>query len=519
MNFDAPRVLIESAVASGDPGLAVGMYRNGQLVRSYVSGLASVEFDVPVDSSTRFDIASASKQFTAAAAYLLAMDGTLDLHADIRTYLDELRLGVPVTVQQCLHHTAGLPEWYALMTVAGLPFSGMTEDRVLSLLRDVKTTNFAPGSDFSYSNTGYILAAAIVRRVSGKSLAEFASERIFMPLGMSDTIFRDAVEEPLRGLAPGYSNDDGTVVRADTEESVVGDGGVVTSVADLAPWFGFLADGRGLGADLRSMLLERAVLDDGTILPYAGGIYHSSVAGQVSVGHSGGVGGYLANLAYFPEHDLGVAVLSNQTRVAPNELTARIAELVFDEIHASPTSEPAESPTTAPIGMWFDAASEEVVEVVDSERGRVEFRSNFGTIEFAHSAHGHWDGQGDAAGVLTLEHRGDVLVLGGTSPVQRPIRLVRCDDTPPSPLPDGIYRNEELNVLARIREGSLTLGLQLELPITPTAAGVSTAGPFSLRLEGEDLLLTTHGLRHLRFIRQPADTEVVGVPLGLIPGQ
>ncbi|MFC7714002.1 serine hydrolase domain-containing protein [Nonomuraea recticatena] len=216
-----------------------------------------MEFGVPVDEHTRFDIASASKQFTAACVLLLEREGKLGLDDDVRTHVPELSLETPVTLRQCLQHTGGLPEWYSLQALTGVPLAEMTEQRLLEVLTGIRRTTFEPGTAFSYSNTGYVLAAVVINRVTNSSLAEFARKRLFEPLGMADSLFRDDASVPLDRLAYGYANAQGEPRRADTQESAVGDGGLVTSVAGLAPWFGFLADGRVLGTDLRDRLLER----------------------------------------------------------------------------------------------------------------------------------------------------------------------------------------------------------------------------------------------------------------------
>ncbi|WP_433347432.1 serine hydrolase domain-containing protein [Microtetraspora malaysiensis] len=252
--------LVERAIADftpdgpDAPGLAVGVYSGGRAVHTAARGVATVESDAPIDARTRFDIASASKQFTAACVLMLAHEGRLSLDDDIRKHVPELALESEVTIGQCLNHTGGLPEWYALQAITGVPLQALTEERLMKIISRIRRTTFEPGTAFSYSNTGYVLAAVVVRRVTGKSLAEFAAERVFGPLGMDDTVYRDDASVPLPRMAFGYA---AGPVRADTEEGAVGDGGLVTSVSQLAPWFGFLADGRVLGTRLRDALLER----------------------------------------------------------------------------------------------------------------------------------------------------------------------------------------------------------------------------------------------------------------------
>lgn len=492
MDLELVKKEVSGLVGPGTPGLAAAVYSGGEPLVTAAAGTACLEFGVPIDADTRFDIASASKQFTAACVLLLARDGKLDLDDDVRTHIPELNLAVPVTLRQCLQHTGGLPEWYAVLPLTGHPLSEMTEERLLEVIARLRTTTFEPGTDFTYSNTGYVLAAVTVRRVSGRSLAEFARERLFAPLGMDDTVFRDDASAPLARLAYGYANHGGPPVRADTQESAVGDGGLVTSVRDLAPWFGFLADGRVLGADLRDALLERAVLADGTTLPYAMGLYHHEVAGRRAFGHAGGMHGYLSDLLFLPDDGLGLAVLSNQLQIDPLALNERLVRLLLG---APP--EPGQEPGALPLPgheHWHDPVSDATLEVRAGDDG-LEV-ADVGT--FVPGADGRWHGLGDAH-LAWLEFSGDTLVVGSLLAARRPVTFVAAPPPDGTPMPDGEWESDELGVRASVRDGVLRIGRTLELPVTPAPAGLWRAEPFTLRLEGGALLVSGGGLRRLRF--------------------
>ncbi|MER7210962.1 serine hydrolase domain-containing protein [Streptosporangium sp. NPDC020072] len=504
MDLELVKREVAALVGPDAPGLAVGVYADGKTLLTTAQGMACVEFGVPVDAHTRFDIASVSKQFTAACVMLLARDGRLSLDDDIRKHIPDLALTVPVTLRQCLQHTGGLPEWYTLQAFTGTPFTALTEERLLDEVRGIRHTAFPPGTDFSYSNTGYVLAAVVVRTVSGSSLAEFARERIFGPLGMDDTLFRDDTTLPLPRLAYGYGNADGEPKRADTLESAVGDGGVVTSVADLAPWFGFLADGRVLGDDLRRQLLEPTVLADGTALRYASGIYHTPMAGSAGYGHAGGVPGYLSNLLYLPEAGFGVAVLSNQTAVDPVRLSERLARALLGEVPGA-LFEPAETVDPAvevPAGHWHDPVGDAFLTLEAAENGRVRLDRSGDVTEFALAKDGRWYGLGDADG-LWLERRDGELALDSGLGARRPIVYRPCQAPGTEPMPGGAYHSEELDVRVTVRDGVLRAGRELRLPVEPAPAGVWQAGPFTLRPDGDDLLISGGGLRRMRFTGEP----------------
>ena len=152
-------------------------------------------------------IGSTSKQFTAAAIALLAQEGKLSLDDDIRTHLPDMpAYGQPVTIRHLLLHTSGLRDYLGLMALAGWRFDDVSTDQdALDLILRQRELNFAPGSEYLYSNTGYFLLSAIVKRASGRSLREFAQERIFGPLGMKDTHFHDDHTQIVPRRATGYS--------------------------------------------------------------------------------------------------------------------------------------------------------------------------------------------------------------------------------------------------------------------------------------------------------------------------
>ncbi|MEV0585242.1 serine hydrolase domain-containing protein [Nonomuraea sp. NPDC050310] len=512
--------LVEQALDALDlrpdgPGLAVGVYSGGQALHTSTRGAATVEFGVPIDAHTRFDIASISKQFTATCLLLLAADGKVRLSDDVRTHLPELRLEVPVTLGQCLRHTGGLPEWYALHAVTGVPLRGLDEDRLLRLLAGIRRTLFEPGSAFSYSNTGYILAAAVIRRAGGLSLAAFARERLLGPLGMDDSVFRDDASLPLPRLAFGYT---GEGRRADTEESAVGDGGLVTSVADLAPWFGFLADGRVLGSEVREALLERTVLADGTVLPYAQGICHLDAQGLRGYGHAGGMPGYVSNLVHLPDSGLGVAVLTNHSGLDPVGLSLSLARTLGAPSVPSPASRPVASPAPVRradlVGHWRDPQTEATLSIEAAPDDAISVTGP-GELTLTAGDDGRWHETGVAVGAwLTLED--GRLLLGDDRSIRWPTAFVPCDPPGSGTPPEGVWLNDEFGVLAVLRKGELRVGLTYAAPVAPAPAGAWRAGAFSFRVaDSGDLLLDGPGLRGLRFAVQPEDTVAVGIPPGL----
>jgi CubicO group peptidase (beta-lactamase class C family) len=188
------------------PGCAVGVTRGGSLVFARGYGMADLEHDTPITPATRFYIASLSKQFTAMSIVLLAQDHRLSLDDSIRKWVPEVpSFGAPITLRQLLHHTSGLRDYFTLLAVAGWPSDGpLTEKGFLDLVARQKSLNFSPGDEFLYSNTGYALLSIVVHRASGETLRDFARERIFDPLGMWSTEFRDDHTQLIPRRALGY---------------------------------------------------------------------------------------------------------------------------------------------------------------------------------------------------------------------------------------------------------------------------------------------------------------------------
>src|SRR6202521_5381069 len=218
---------------SGSPGCALGVYRDGKIIYSKGYGLANIEENVAITPQSVFDIGSTSKQFTATSILLLEKQGKLSDRDDVRKYLPELPdYGQKITILQLLNHTSGLRDYLSLMKLAGINIDSVTTDAdALALITRQKALNFAPGSDFLYSNTGFFLLSVIVQRVSGKSLREFAAENIFAPLEMTHTQYRDDHAALIANRALAYEereNKDGYTLDVSYFEQT-GDGAVHTS--------------------------------------------------------------------------------------------------------------------------------------------------------------------------------------------------------------------------------------------------------------------------------------------------
>jgi CubicO group peptidase (beta-lactamase class C family) len=312
------------------PGCALGVIKDGKLIYKKGYGMANLEYDIPITPTTVFNVASASTQFTAMSVLLLARQGKLRLDDDIRKYLPELpAYQAAITIRQLIHHTGGIRDRADLMAIAGRDADEMyKEDDIIELLARQKETNFKPGSRRLFSNSGYSLLAAIVKRASGKSLRQFANENIFNPLGMSNTGFQDEGAMIVKNRATDYFfNNEGSFQMKASNVSSVGDGGLLTTVEDLFLWDqNFYQDKLG-GPDSINQFLTPATLNDGEKTNYAFGLVVDNYKGLKTVAVGGDFSGYRAELFRFPDQKFSVICLCNFNRVGPNSIARQVADI------------------------------------------------------------------------------------------------------------------------------------------------------------------------------------------------
>ena len=320
---------------SGSPGCALAVARGGKIIYEKGYGRANIEDDVEITPRTVFDIGSTSKQFTAASILLLEKQGKLSVQDDIRKYLPEIPdYGHQITILHLLNHTSGLRDYLALFELAGMNIDSVTTDQdALAVLARQKGLNFAPGSDWLYSNSGFFLLSVIVKRASGKTLREFATENIFEPLQMKQTVFRDehTLLVPNRALA--YDpKDAGAGYTLDVSYfEQTGDGAVHTSVEDLLKWDENFYSGKVGGKQFLDEIQEPGKLKNGKTLDYAKGLFVGKYRGLRFVDHGGSWGGYRAQLLRFPQQHFSVACLCNLANANPEKRAHEVADIFLAE--------------------------------------------------------------------------------------------------------------------------------------------------------------------------------------------
>ena len=340
------------------PGCAAAVSLNGNVVFEKAFGLADMEHNVPNTPQTIFESGSVAKQFTAASLVLLQQEGKLSLDDPVRKYIPELPdYGAPLTIRHLLNHTAGLRDWGTVMSLTGAGRGDrvINQDLALDVITHQRALDFTPGSEYSYSNSGYNLAAIIVERVSKQKFPAFVEERLFKPIGMTNSSWRDDYQRIVPGRAQAYARQGNGPWRLNMPlMNVYGNGGMLTTVGDWMKWNAML-DSQSLGAPLVAALETRGVLNDGRKIAYALGLVVDTYKGLKDVSHGGATAGYQTFLARYPDNKVSVGVMCNGTSPSAGGIAAGITDEIFGPFKETAKSEPAqisEDELKKFVGLW-----------------------------------------------------------------------------------------------------------------------------------------------------------------------
>ena len=340
------------------PGCAAAVSLNGDVVFEKAFGLAELEHNVPNTTQTIFESGSVAKQFTAAALVLLQQDGKLSIDDPVRKYIPELPdYGSPLTIRHLLNHTAGLRDWGTVLSLTGAGRGDrvISQDLAFDIVTHQRALDFTPGSEYSYSNSGYTLASIIVERVSKQKFPAFIEERLFKPLGMKNSSWRDDYQRIVPGRAQAYSRQGNGPWRLNMPfMNVYGNGGMLTTVGDWMKWNAML-ESRSLGAPLVDALETRGVLNDGRKISYALGLTVDTYKGLKDVAHGGATAGYQTFLARYPDKKVSIGVMCNGTSPSAGAIAAGITDEIFGPFPETPKTEAAkisEDELKKFVGIW-----------------------------------------------------------------------------------------------------------------------------------------------------------------------
>ena len=361
------------------PGCGVGLAKDGRTLYTQGYGAANLEYGVPNTDSTVFESGSVAKQFTSAAIVLLAQDGKLSLDDDIRKYLPEVPSfgGQRITIRNLLTHTSGLRDQWGLLGIEGRGPGSQVHSPMttLDLVVHQKMLNFPPGSEYLYSNTGYALASIIVERVSGKSFSEFTRDRLFRPLSMMHTQWRDDYTTVVPNRATAYAGTAQTGFHTDMPfTNMIGNGGLLSTMSDLMRWNENLDHPTVGGQAFVDAMHTRMRLTNGRTLTYSLGLAANDNGGVTEISHDGSTAGYRTFLARYPDQHVSVAVWCNYAGAAPAVLGRQVADLVLTK----PTVVAQAKPTPAALSkselvrwasLYRDPHTDQVIALAAAEGG------------------------------------------------------------------------------------------------------------------------------------------------------
>ncbi len=318
--------LFADYAAPGSPGASLIVIRDGRVVLRRAFGLANLDPRTAATPRSDYRLASVTKQFTATAVMLLVQDRRLALDDSVSRYLEMPPYARGVTIRQLLNHTSGLPDYEDFVPDTQ---TYQVKDRdVLQLIGRADSLYFPSNTAFRYSNTGYALLALVVERVSGRPFARFLRDRVFRPLGMTETVAFEEGISTVPHRAYGWSRDSTGWVRTDQSNTsaVLGDGGIYTSVDELVKWDHALATHRLVGPTLQAEAWTPATLADGRRTEYGFGWFVERDSLGTKQWHTGSTRGFRNAILRYPDRRLTVIVLTNRNEGEPIQLAQRIAE-------------------------------------------------------------------------------------------------------------------------------------------------------------------------------------------------
>ena len=348
--------LFSGATSPDAPGLAVLGRQKGKTVFERGYGVTDLRTKTKIDAHTNFRLASFTKQFTAMAIMLLVRDGTLRYDETLtEVFPDFPSYGKSITIFNLLNHTGGLPDYEDLMEAAekvnGPIWSSekqIQDDEVLKLLKKEKAGKFAPGTSWSYSNSGYVVLGLIVAKASGKPYDEFLHERTFAPLKMNHTIVHQKGKNEVVNRAFGHSKENDALKETDqsSTSATLGDGGIYSNLEDLAKWDGALRNHTLLSEKEMQPALTPVKLNDGSEphwpkepnddnlhpgkpVSYGFGWFLDPYNGHERMWHTGSTMGFRTVIERFLSDNLTIVILSNRIDLDPEKLSLQVADMLL----------------------------------------------------------------------------------------------------------------------------------------------------------------------------------------------
>ncbi|UZR96341.1 serine hydrolase domain-containing protein [Chondrinema litorale] len=328
--------LLQSAVNSNiGPGLTVGIVKNGELIYHNSFGNVNLEYDIPFNDSTIFDLASVTKQFTSACIGILENKRMLSVNDDVRKYIPELTFYQDtIRIKHLLNHTSGIRNHNVLLDLMGFDFAhqGYTNEMIEELMFRQNGVNNLPGEKMLYSNTNYVLLALIVKRVSGMKIHEFAQKELFEPLKMTNSFYRNDMNAIIKNRTYSYYKTKDGFKQSNSLSLCVGAGGMKSTISDLAKWSQVFLDSAHQYFYLSKFITHTDKLINGLDMKHARGMFVSPYKGYYTYNHSGRDIGMRSQFICLPELNLAVIVYSNSNSINAVDISYQILDLFIDKI-------------------------------------------------------------------------------------------------------------------------------------------------------------------------------------------
>jgi CubicO group peptidase (beta-lactamase class C family) len=322
----------EGTLGEGDkPGYSLIITKKDSIIYKRSFGFADLTKQTPITVTTIFDIASGSKQFTGMAIALLEEQGKINMNDKIIKYLPDISEAMSdITVYQLVHHTSGIRDWPTLFALKGWqPETPLSLDDIYDILKKQESLNFAPGTEFSYSNSNYNLLAKIVEAVTNTSFERWVHDNIFVPLEMESTSFGKNTNLEENTVAISYYFDGNEYVPFANNLNAYGSSSLISSTADMSKWLINFNSKTVGGFSVYNKITQKGNLNSSKTIDYGYGLYLTEIKDKKAYYHDGAWGGYRSGTVFFPEDSVGVAFLSNNGTLNPQKIVNDIAEILF----------------------------------------------------------------------------------------------------------------------------------------------------------------------------------------------
>jgi len=331
------------------PGFAVVVVKQGQVVYQKAFGLACQEHAVPIAPNTLFNTATLAQAFVGQAVAMLEKQGRLNLDDDVRTFIPELPdFGTPVKLRHLVYQTSGLRDWLSVLQLTGRDREEITIDKVLAVVKAQKQLLFPPGDRYQFTDTNYDLLAEVIKRSTKQPFSDWAWENILKPLKMTQSQFRENFRSILDNQAFSYNFTAREYLRGIDSLSLVGSHSLFSSVAELARWILNFETGQVGGPDVIAKMTTAGTLNDGNASGFSCGLTVANQRGRRRISLTGTWAGSGADFAYFPDDRLGLVVLANWDYTGIDEFAPAIADIYLPAPTPSAAAKPAPPAAMAP---------------------------------------------------------------------------------------------------------------------------------------------------------------------------